>query len=128
MFKKFGFKLEIQSNLKVTDYLDITLDLHNGTISPFRKNNQQPCYIDVGSNHPTHVLKHIPNGISYRLSTNSSSDNILNQNKQDYEKGLENSGHKSKLIYIDTHNSPNTQGKHKNRARKILWFNLPTPI
>lgn len=32
--------LNIQKNLKVTDYLDITLGLRNGTISPFRKNNQ----------------------------------------------------------------------------------------
>lgn len=54
IFKKFGFKLDIQINLKVTDYLDVNLDLRDATISPFKKNKQQPRYIDVDSN-PTHL-------------------------------------------------------------------------
>ena len=33
LFNKFGFKLDIQSNLKITDYLDITLNLYNSTVS-----------------------------------------------------------------------------------------------
>lgn len=36
MFKKFGFKLKIQTILKVTNYFDITLDLRNGKISHSR--------------------------------------------------------------------------------------------
>ena len=34
LFNKFGFKLDIQTNLKITDYLDITPNLYNGTMSP----------------------------------------------------------------------------------------------
>lgn len=89
------------------------------------KTNHQPCYIDVGSIQPKHVPKQIPNGITFRLSTNSSSANIFNQNNQDYERALENSGRKTKLTYINTDNSPNMYDKWKNRARKILRSNLP---
>ena len=37
VFNKFGFKLNIQTNLKITDYLDGALSLHNVTVSPFKK-------------------------------------------------------------------------------------------
>lgn len=49
----------------------------------------------------------------------------MTQNKSDYERSFENSGHKSTGTYIDIYNYPNTQGKKKNRARKIFWFNPP---
>lgn len=55
LFDKFGFKLDIQTNLKITDNLDITLNLYNSTMSPFRKNNQYPCYINIGSNYPRQI-------------------------------------------------------------------------
>ena len=73
--------MDIQTNLKITDYLDITLNLYNGTVSPFRKNNQYPSYINVGSNHPRQIFKHIHNGIIFRLFTNSPNINISTQNK-----------------------------------------------
>ena len=37
IFNKFGFKLDIQANLKITDYLDVTFNLYDGTVSPFIK-------------------------------------------------------------------------------------------
>ena len=86
LFNEFGFKLEIQVNLKITDYLDITLNLYNGTVSTFRKQNQNPRYVDKRSKHPTQVFKHIHNDIEHRLSTNSSKIDIFEQSKQDYEK------------------------------------------
>ena len=36
---EFGFNLYIQTDLKIADYLDVTLNLYNGTVSPFRKRN-----------------------------------------------------------------------------------------
>ena len=52
LFNIFGFKLDIQNDLKITKSLDITLNLYNNTISPFRTNNQYPHYINTGSSHP----------------------------------------------------------------------------
>ena len=43
----------------------------------YKKNNQYPCYINVGFNHPIQVFKHIPNGIMVKLSTNSSNIDIF---------------------------------------------------
>ena len=83
LFNKFGFKLDNQTNLKITDYLDITLNLYNGTMSPLRENNQYPYYINVSSNHPSQIFKYIFNGIIFRLSTSSSNINIFFQNKHD---------------------------------------------
>ena len=88
LFDKFGFKLDIQDNLKITDYLDVTFNLYDGTVSPFRKNDQYPCCINIGSNHPRKVFKQISNSIMIRLSTNSSNGDIFTQNKQDYEIAL----------------------------------------
>ena len=65
LFDKFGFKLDIQTNLKITDYLDINPNLYNGTGFSFRKNNQYPCYINIGYNHPRQIFKHISNGNVY---------------------------------------------------------------
>ena len=91
------FKLDIQTNLKITDYLDVTLNLYNGTVSLFRKRKQYPCYINGGSNHSRQVLKHIPNNVMVRLSTNSSNIDIFPQNKHKYEASLKNSGIKAKF-------------------------------
>ena len=37
LFNKFEFKLNIQANLKISDYLEVTLNLYDGTASPYRK-------------------------------------------------------------------------------------------
>ena len=60
------------------------------------KNNQYLCYIDVGSNHPKQIFKHISNGIMFKLFY--SSINIFTQSKHDYEMALENRGYKAKVV------------------------------
>ena len=47
LFGEFGFKLDMQTGLKIADYLDVTLNLYNGTVSPFRKRNQDLRYIYI---------------------------------------------------------------------------------
>ena len=37
MFKDIGFSIDIQTNLKEVDFLDITLNLQNGTYRPYKK-------------------------------------------------------------------------------------------
>ena len=64
LFDEFGFRLDIRTDLKITDYLDVTLNLYSGTVSPFRKRNQDLRYVNRGSNHPTQVFKHVPKGMT----------------------------------------------------------------
>ena len=66
LFDEFGFWLNIKTDLKITDYLDVTLNLYSGTVSPFKKRNQDLRYVNRGSNHPTQVFKHVPEGIELR--------------------------------------------------------------
>ena len=65
----------------------VLLNLYNGTVSIFRKNNQYRCYISVGSNHAK-IFKYFPHGIMFRWSTNSSNIDIITPNKHDYEMAL----------------------------------------
>ena len=87
---------ELFKLLKITDYLDVTFNLYNRMVYPFRKNNLYPCYINVRSNQPRKVFKQIPNSIMISLSTYSSNEDIFTQNKQDYEIALKNGGCKEK--------------------------------
>ena len=34
IFKEIGFKMEIKTNLKIVDFLDMTFNLSNGTYKP----------------------------------------------------------------------------------------------
>ena len=40
-FKNHGLKITIQANLKIADFLDVTLNLTNGTYYPYRKTEQR---------------------------------------------------------------------------------------
>ena len=124
LFDKFWFKLDIQTNPKITDYLDITFNLYKSTVSPFRKNNQYPCYINVGSNHPRQIFKYIPNGIMFRLYTNFFNINIFTQNKAQLWANVKNNGYKAKLVHKITDETSDVRNRRKNRTRKILWFTL----
>ena len=123
LFDEFGFKLDIQTNREIADYLDVTLNLYNGTVSPFRKRNQDLRYVDRESNHPNQVFKYISKGIEHRLSNNSSNKEIFERSMQEYEEALKNGGYGIKLEYRDREKS-NTH-KRRNRPRKIIWFNPP---
>ena len=41
IFKYIGFKIDIRPNLKETRFLDVTFNLTNGTIRPYKKSHIQ---------------------------------------------------------------------------------------
>ena len=121
IFKEIGFKIELQTNLKVVDFLDITFNLSSDTYKPYRKPDDNLLYVNTSSSHPPQILKQLPTSAAKRLSKNSSSLEIFNSAKVGYENTLENSGYSSiNLSYTQTREN---QPKH-NRSRKI-WFNPP---
>ena len=122
LFKQNDFEIEIETNLKVVNYLDVTLNLNNGVVAPFIKENQTPKYISVDSNHPKQIFKNIPKGIATRLSNNSSNKDIFDQNLQPYQQALNNAGYNTNVKYLPPQNNK------KNRTRKITWFNPPFNI
>ena len=45
VFKDIGFSLEIETNLKEIDSIDVSLNLRNGTYRPYKKSNDKLLYI-----------------------------------------------------------------------------------
>ena len=81
IFKDNGLSIVIQCNMKTVDYLDITLNLNDGTYRPFRKPDDETNYIHVDSDHPPNIIKQLPISIEKRLSSLSSSKEIFDQSK-----------------------------------------------
>jgi hypothetical protein len=90
-----GLSITCESNLIITDFLDITLDLGTGKFSPFRKPGTKPLYVNAKSNHHPTVIKEIPRMIEKRLSDLSYNEQEFNKVKSTYEEALAASGHQS---------------------------------
>ena len=121
IFKHIGFQIEIDINLKIVDFLDVTFNLTENTYKPFKKPNGTLLYINTESNHPPEIIKQIPISINTRLNQNSSNENVFNSSKTEYEEALKNSGYKNFTLKFE----PKVEKPKRNRNRKIIWFNPP---
>ena len=45
LFKDIGFLIDIVTKLKIVNFLDITFNLNNGTVKPYKKPNDSLLYI-----------------------------------------------------------------------------------
>ena len=52
IFHKNNLNIIVKCNLKIVDYLDVTLNLSDGSYKPFHKPNNEINYIHRESNHP----------------------------------------------------------------------------
>ena len=93
--KDIGFGMDIQTNLKEADFLDITLNVQNRTYRPYKKPDDKLLYICSSSNHPPQIIKQLPNSISERLRKTSFNQEIFNTAKVEYEDPL-----KSRIIML----------------------------
>ena len=105
-----------ESNLKIVKYLDVTLNLNNGSFKPYHKPDDIIQYINKESNHPPSIIEHLPASIEKRLSNNSSDEKIFKEAAIYYEDTLNKAG------YINTSNQEN---KNKSRQWNVIWFNPP---
>ena len=69
--------IEISSNLKIVNFLDVALYLNDNSYKPLGKVNAIPTYINVSSHHPSFIVKQILNAINIRINKLSFSKNIL---------------------------------------------------
>ena len=122
IFQDYDLKITVQTNLKVVDFLDATLDLNTGTHQPYRKPNDEPTYINCLSNHPPSILRNIPPSIDRRISNLSSNEEIFEKSTHIYQEALKSAGHNHKMKY----NAPTSQPPRKrNRKRQTIWYNPP---
>ena len=122
LFKEYDLEITAESNLKIVSYLDVTLNLKDGTFRPYHKPDDQIQYTHTESNHHTNIIKHIPASIETRLSNLSSTEIIFKESTTRHENNLWQYGDNKKLTYKPTDTSHQKHSKHK---RKITWFNPP---
>ena len=117
-FKEYGLKITIESNLKIVNYLDITLDLSNGKYYPYRKHGNPPQYVNAKSNHPPQIIKQLPASISKRIARLSCDEAEFNKAATQYNEALKSSGFKTSLKYKSK--SENTTPNKARRRRNII--------
>ena len=123
-FKEIGLTITCDTkSTNVVNFLDVTLNLHKNTFSPFRKPDDNPVYIHKDSNHPPHITKQLPISINKRLIKISSNEEIFESAKHDYEKALKESKLESTLKYEAP--KENTKPKRRRRKQEKIWFPPP---
>ena len=85
LFKEKYLDLIIQCNLKITNYLDTSLNLNDGSYRSYRKPNEETNYTHINSDHPPSIIKEIPRSVEKRLSILSSSKDISQESAIYYE-------------------------------------------
>ena len=125
LFKDSGFLIDIKTNLKTVNFLDITFSLNNGTFKPYKKPNESLLYIKKISNHPPQMKKQLPKIISDRLLMNSSNEEVFNESKGEYENALKQSGYNNINLKYQPLITSNTKQK---RHQRTIWFNPPFSV
>ena len=120
-FKDLGLKITIDCNIKVVNFLDITLNLNDGTYYPYRKPNDRPLYINKQSNHPPTIIKNLPASIARRISDISCDEETFKKAAPIYEDALKTSGFADGISFTEKQ----TKQKKRSRQRNIVWFNPP---
>ncbi len=121
-FRQLGLQITANANITIVDFLDITFNLNKKEFGPYSKPGNTHQYVHVDSNHPPTITKQIPTSIQTRLSNISSSEEMFNKAKPEYEKALREAGHRAHLVYQPKENN---SSKEKQRKRNITWFNPP---
>ena len=125
VFKNLGLNITIQINLKVVDFLDVSLNLSTESFYPYRKPNDRPMYIHRQSNHPPNIIKNIPSSISRRLTDISSDSAAFEDARQLYDNALRESGFSEQVEFLESRKTNSKNVRRKNRSRNITWFNPP---
>ena len=60
MFKNKGLDIIINCNSKIVNYLDVTLNLNDGSCRPDKQPNDETNYIHINSDHRPSILKQLP--------------------------------------------------------------------
>ena len=90
IFLKNNLTIIVKCNLKIVDYLDVTLNLSHGSYNPFHKTKSKINYIHRVSNHLPSIIKHLPLSAESRLSKLSSDEKALKQAGYNHKVGYNN--------------------------------------
>ena len=116
--KEFQLSIVCETNLKIVNFLDVTLDLTTGKYKPYNKPGNIPLYINVKSNHPPNIIKNLPKSISRRINKLSPDKSVFDNSKDLYNNALSVSGFKDKIKFDPDFNN-NISGS-KNRKKNHI--------
>ena len=77
IFRKNNLNIMVRCNLKIVDYLDVTLNLSDGSYKPLHKLNSDINNIHRKSDHPPSIMKKLPLSVESSLSKLSSDKNVF---------------------------------------------------
>ena len=66
-----------KSNLRIVNYLNVTLNNNDSSFKPYHKRDDSIQYINKESNHPLNFIKHLPTSVKKRLLNHSSDKAIF---------------------------------------------------
>ena len=98
-FRDFGLEIVAESNLRIVNYLVVTLNLNGGFFRPCHKPYDIIQYINKESNHLPKLIKHLAASIEKRLSNNSSDEKLFKESDIYYEDTLNKAGDIDILVY-----------------------------
>ena len=111
---KFNLNIASEANIKVVNFLDLTLNLSTGKYELYDKPDNKPVYINVNSNHPPNIVKNLPESISQRINKLPSDKTVFNNAKEIFDNNLSNSGFDHKIKFqLLTENRDRSRNKNK---------------
>ena len=120
ILKEEGLSITTEGGSKIVDFLDVVLNLNDGSYHPYVKPNTKTTYVSTLSNHPKVVIQRIQDGVCKRLSRNSSDAENFYNHSAHFDVALKEAGHPGNIKFEDR-----SEHKKKNRKRKVIWFNPP---
>ena len=118
IFKDNGLRITTKTNVKIVNFLDVTLNLNDSSYKPFTKPDNKPKYVHAESNHPPAIKKNIPKMINDRLSTLSSSEEAFKSAYKPYQEALKESGYKYEMKYEEKNIDEMNKKKRRNRHKR----------
>ena len=79
IMKEEGLAITAEGGTKIVDFLDVVLNLGDGSHHPYVKPNTKTTYVSTSSNHPAVVIKEIQKGVSKRLIVLTSRSSMSTQ-------------------------------------------------
>ena len=102
--------LSHKTNITSSIFLEITMNLRTESYKPFRKPNNQHLYIHKHSNHPSYIIKTLPETSSKRISTLSSTKKYFKQAAPFFNEELKQVEHNYKIKF--------TKEDHQKKTKK----------
>ncbi len=115
--EQFGLKITAEANLHVVNFLDVTFDLNNGKLKPYRKPNDDPLYINRHSNHPPSIIKQVPASINKRVSALSADEQTFHESAPIYQNALRHSNFDHAQTRL--HEASTTKNMQKQAAQSF---------